>query len=242
MSDGSDQAEIYQVLADKVEDIQGAMDELFGEESSEDGLLYLRSNTLHQYNILASTFHHANSIDFIKNSQKIGAIFNEEVQTANYRTSYYRKRAIKKLNQNILELEEFCDALEDIDVEIKYVLKKSSLHLQEFNHSYYSSILHSISFYLQEIQEKILDPAKAMLVAEIDAAQKYLDMIDMYEDHISLTDEVTSEDMARMAEILSWGLEIPPGWQSIQNSSSKLSNDLRKKLGSLRALVTTYND
>ena len=229
-------SDFFKKTVEKVENIHQTIVDLFGSSSAEDGLFSYRSSTLHQFAVLSSAYHQNNTIDFLSNSDSMKNIFSHEIGIALYRTKDDEHNAIKTINENMVNLEKYLSNLYDLLDDLEELENTSLDYTREIDHSYYENALQSLIFYLQEIKSRVVLPASNILNAEINASNKLIKIITSR--HTTLK-EISSEEIARMSEIMSWGLETPPGWKSIQSDTSELSNDLEKKLGSLKAFVTS---
>jgi len=237
MVNNSSLTKFYRETVEKVEEIYQIITELFGEESSEDGLFSQRSNVLQQFAVLASAYHQLNTLDYLENTEEISNTFTGELNTANYRTRDYEHRAIKSIKKNTKSMKKHLETIINLIEDVRVFETHLDDKLEMIENTYYENIIQSVSFYLQEISTRILQPAGKILDTEISAAIKLIKLITTQDRDFS---ENHTEAIARMCEVLSWGLETPPGWNAIQNDTSELTGDLEKKIVNLKAITTYY--
>ncbi len=233
MEDNFELVQFFQSAINRIELIYSSITGLFGDESSEDGLFSYRASLLHQFAILASAYHQLNTLDFLGSTEEISMEFNPELDIANYRTRDYEHRSLKQIESDLESIQEYLDQIIELSEEVSDLHINTEHHATQIESSYYEDLLLSVAFYLQEINNRILLPAGRILQAEVNGANKVLKLIG---EKYKKNSMVSSESVARMCEVLSWGLEIPPGWKSIQSDTSELTGDLEKKIGSLKAL------
>ncbi|MHA2172254.1 MAG: hypothetical protein ACXAB7_20465 [Candidatus Kariarchaeaceae archaeon] len=222
--------------------------ELFGDFSENDGFFAYRTAMLQQFGFLANLFHQASAINFLQNSEDATKIFETEIILSKERVTNFRSTAITQIRENLAFLtdqQEKITTNENLIIVILNQLKSEkqltstgsnqNLNLQ-FEAIHSPKLLQSLVFTLEEIRSKILIPAKHILTAEINAAHKILDSVELE----NLKDQVSLDELGRMCELLSWGFETTNEWQSIKLVRSEVSQNLQRELGTLRALWDNY--
>jgi len=219
-----------QIILDSTEWLDDLIHELFGEDSDSDGLFSERAKFLHQFNILSSCFHQLNSIQFLTNSNDMIKQFNKEINTANYRTIDYKNKAIKTIQKKNEKLKDYSEKLLEGIIKIQDNLDIID-QLNELE-----VVDKTLSFYLHEVLEHIMQPAYSIISAELEAADKIGLLISNKEIN---NKKISEEEIARLCELLSWGLEGSSGWVSIRNEMNRMSVKLQLQITQLKNIIST---
>ncbi|MHA2031885.1 MAG: hypothetical protein ACW99Q_21100, partial [Candidatus Kariarchaeaceae archaeon] len=215
------------------------------DSSNNTGLNNIRSEFLHQFNVLAATLHQRNTIRWINNSKFISDLFDEEIFTAGYRADSIQNESLDTIRLKIKNLEKHLEKFDRnsvmIDQFIHLISKKSKQSSLNINNDlkYSEPNRQRILFNLEELRSKVLDPVKKTVRLEISAGNKILDLFET--DKIS-EDESLKESVARMCELISWGFENQDKWDLIQEDSNEIASRLKDELGSLKSQLFLYSD
>jgi hypothetical protein len=243
-----DRLNSIKVTLSSLEKVDSELIELFGDDSDNHGLFANRAELLQQFSMIANAFHQLHTITYLENSPAASSVFGTEIRSSKERVHLAKENSIKIIEDKVKFLTTQVEKILDSENQIIIILNmlKSNTHLlvplrdsKQFAKVKIKNspkLNQSIIFSLEEIRSKILVPARNIVNLEIAASYKIMESLALHDAEKS---QVTAEEIARMCELLSWGLDSTNSWEKIRSVRDEISQSIQKELGALRSLLLT---
>ncbi len=241
-----------------LEAVERKMANLFSDDENIRGLLSIRSEYLQAFNFLSFSIHQSNTINFLRSSPLAKSFFNSEVEIGQAKIIDYRGGLIdqieslkKELEKTIKDLHTYNNRLIMISNNIMETINKLNNTIGfEITFLQGDSFKRSSLYIIDELRNNIIIPTINILEKELETGDKILNHLEII---LSSTDNIDDnfdeqrselsykfEELARVCEIFSIGLDISPSWDEILSITNDITTRLKHYVGALKQSISIY--